>query len=107
MATVIWSKRAKTERRKLIVYGYEEFGQMTAIKFVNKLYDITNILEKHPLIGFIEPSLKGHKGHTYRAYPVIGHIKLIYYYSSSTKTVRIADIWDTRRKPEALTNRIK
>ena len=32
--------------------------------------------------------------------------KLIYYYSESSDTVHVADIWDTKREPSKLGNRI-
>ena len=32
---------------------------------------------------------------------------LIYYYNETTDTVHIADIWDMRRNPAKLANRIK
>ena len=50
--------------------------------------------------------LKNRKKH-YRARHIIGRFKLIYYYNETTDTVHIADIWDMRRDPAKLANRIK
>lgn len=45
MAEVIWNKQAENEWRKKMLYGLDEFGQTTAIRFVQRTNDIVNIIK--------------------------------------------------------------
>ena len=106
MAAIKWSTKARNERRKCIIYGFQEFGKTTAIEFAKRLNEITDMLVNHPLLGFIEPLLIG-RSKQYRGYIIIGHLKLIYFYDESVDTVVIADIWNTYMSPAKLTIRLK
>lgn len=44
--------------------------------------------------------------HHYRHFRLIGPLKLIYYYIESSDTIRIVDVWDSRREPKKLSKRI-
>ena len=106
MAEVIWNKQARQEWRSQLIYGLSEFGEMTAVKFVSRTNDIIANIRKHPKIGFPEPLLR-HKKNQYRAYLIVGPLKLIYRYVESTDTIRIVDIWDMRREPKRLSRRVR
>lgn len=106
MATVIWNKQAELEWRKRLLYGLSEFGQTTTIHFIRRTNHIVEIIRKYPMIGTREPLLRG-KGKSYRYYHLIGPLKIIYYYAEKYNTVRIVDVWDVRREPTKLANRIK
>ena len=106
MAKVKWQKRAEKELYRYLVRGFLEFGEATANKFSAKVAAINADLEKFPETGFPEPLLRDRKK-LYRARHIVGRFKLIYYYATSTDTVHVADIWDTRREPSSLTKRIK
>lgn len=105
MAEVIWNKQAENEWRKKMLYGLDEFGRSTAIRFVQRTNDIVNIIRKHPKAGLREPLLR-HKKKEYRYFHLMGSLKLLYYYVESSDTIRIADIWDSRREPSKLQSRI-
>lgn len=105
MAEVIWNKQAENEWRKKMVYGLDEFGRTTAIRFVQRTNDIVNIIRKHPKAGLREPLLRNRKK-TYRYFHLMGSLKLLYYYVESSDTIRIVDIWDSRREPSKLQRRI-
>ena len=105
MAEVIWNKQAEDEWRKKMLYGLDEFGRTTAIRFVQRTNDIVNIIRKHPKAGLREPLLR-HKKKDYRYFHLMGSLKLLYYYVESSDTIRIADIWDSRREPSKLQRRI-
>ena len=105
MAEVIWNKQAENEWRRKMLYGLDEFGQTTAIRFVQQTNDIVNIIRKHPKAGLREPLLR-HKKKEYRYFHLMGSLKLLYYYVESSDTIRIADIWDSRREPSKLQRRI-
>ena len=106
MATVKWNKTPRQIWRKALLYGFDEFGKTTALRFVSKTNSVISQLEKHPEIGFLEPLLRNRKV-KYRAYHILPHLKLIYRYYSKSDTVRIVDIWDTRQNPFRLKDRIK
>ena len=106
MAIVRWNKRPRQLWREYLLYGLNEFGKTTAIRFVNKTNRVVAQLEKYPETGFPEPLLKG-KDKVYRAYHQLPHLKIIYRFFPSSETVRIVDIWDTRRSPQTLKKRIK
>ena len=52
MAEVIWNKQAENEWRKKLLYGLDEFGQTTAIHFVQRTNDIVTVLPQKKLKGF-------------------------------------------------------
>lgn len=106
MAKVKWHKRAEKELYRYLVKGYLEFGEATANKFSSKVASLNEDLSKYPGTGFPEPLLKDRK-RLYRARHILKRFKLIYYYSESSDTVHVADIWDTRREPSKLANRIR
>ena len=106
MAEVIWNKQAEQEWRKRLLYGLDEFGQTTAIKFVQRTNYIISTIRHYPRIGTPEPLLRGRK-RGYRQYHLIGPLKIIYYYIERTDTIRIADVWDTRREPSKLIRRVR
>ena len=56
MAKVIWNKQAETEWRKRLLYGLDEFGETTAISFVQRTNYIVDIIRKHPKAGIREPT---------------------------------------------------
>lgn len=106
MVTVVWNKQAQNEWRHYLLYGLSEFGKTTAINYVKRTNSIIENIKKYPEAGFPEPLLK-HKNKTYRAYLLVGPLKIIYYYVDSSDTIRIIDVWDMRREPKRLINRIK
>lgn len=106
MAQVKWQKRAEKELYRYLVKGFLEFGETAANHFAATVARINDDLGKYPETGFPEPLLKGRKK-LYRARHIMKRFKLIYYYAKSTDTVHVADIWDTKREPSRLTNRIK
>ena len=106
MAQVVWNKQAQQEWHSKLLYGFNEFGETTAVEFVRRTNHIIDNLKEHPQIGFIEPLLR-HKKRRYRAYLLLGPLKMIYRYIESTDTIRIVDIWDMRREPKRLSRRIR
>ena len=75
MAEVIWNKQAENEWRKKLLYGLDEFGQTTAIRFVQRTNEIINIIRKHPKAGLREPLLRNRKK-VYRYFHLMGSLKL-------------------------------
>ena len=63
-------------------------------------------LQKHPLSYTPEILLLG-KRHKYRSCHIMRRFKIVYYYATSSDTVYIRDLWDTRMNPETLRRRLK
>ena len=55
MAEVMWNKLAIQEWRNRLLYGLNEFGETSAIHFVQRTNDIIDRIRKHPEIGYPEP----------------------------------------------------
>ena len=106
MAQVKWQKRTEKELYRYLVKGFIDFGETTANNFAEKVGAINKDLERFPEIGYPEPLLKNRKK-LYRARHIISRFKIIYRYDAVNDVVHVADIWDTRRDPDKLANRIK
>lgn len=106
MAQIKWQKRAEKELYRYLVKGFLEYGETTANNFAAKVAKLNADLAKYPETGFPEPLLK-EKKKFYRARHINKRFKLVYYYSEVTDIVHVVDIWDTKREPQTLANRIK
>ncbi|MBQ9669258.1 MAG: type II toxin-antitoxin system RelE/ParE family toxin [Prevotella sp.] len=106
MAQIKWQRRAERELFNYLLKGYIDFGETTANRFAAQVAHINDHLSKFPETGYPEPLLS-EKKKLYRARLLSKRFKLIYYYSESTDTVHVADIWDMRREPSTLAKRIK
>lgn len=95
-----WKKRAKAEYQKLIIYCLHEFGPFTAFHFQEKIDNRLCLLENFPCMGKIEPLLLGRR-YEYRSLVVHKRLKLIYYVKDDV--IYIANLWDTRKEPQRLT----
>ena len=106
MAKVTWTRKAQSVRKRFYLQGMRDFGVMTANKTDEIIEEIENDLARWPTTGFPEPLLKG-TVKFYRARHINKRFKIVYRYDETTDTVYIEDIWDTRRKLENLTKRLK
>ena len=103
---VKWSKKAGKVFEDALTQGMIMFGVRTSEMFYHKIKSHETLLAAHPHIGKVEPLLVHKKRHEYRSLVVHKHFKLIYYVESACDTIYIVDLWDTRREPAALTNRL-
>ena len=106
MATVIWTKPAQAVRKRFYLQGMREFGTTVADKTDRIIDEIENDLSKWPTSGFPEPLLRGFTSF-YRARHINKRYKIIYWYDEENDTVVIEDIWDTKRSPVTLKQRIR
>jgi len=104
MMRLVWSKRAIKEWKKVAKYIYSEFGKKSLTNFLNTTKSAERKLIKYPEIGSPELLLSD-KIIPYRSFIVSKHSKLIYYIKNDE--IRISDVWDMRRNPSVLANRIK
>ena len=106
MAVVKWRKQAWQLFNKYVEHARLEFGEKTARKWLTESSVIYDRLQKYPTLYTPENLLVG-KRHLYRSCHIMRRFKIVYYYSKSSNTVYIRDIWDTRVNPETLKRRIK
>ena len=106
MATVKWHNDAWKQFNEYVDYARFEYGKKTAMKWLSEAAIIYNRLQKYPLSYTPEPLLTGKK-RQYRSCHIMRRFKLVYYYSVTSDTVYIKDIWDTKMNPETLRKRLK
>ena len=101
---VKWNKKALTELDKAIAYCILVFGKQVTIQFYGRVMEFNELLVHNPEIGKAEPLLEKYQLN-FRSIVIHEHFKLIYYIKS--QTIHIADLWDIRREPQSLVDRIK
>ena len=104
MKEIRWSKRALQEWMRIAEYLEYEFGQKVAEGFESQTAEKERLLLKNPELGSPE-LLLADKKILYRSLIFTRHNKLIYYIKDNC--IQISDIWDMRRNPEILANRIR
>ena len=103
---IVWTNEARIQRKEIMIYGRIQFGAIVARKFRESLKAQSLLLMDNPYLGKAEPLLADCTKE-YRSLVVHKHYKLIYFVSESNKTVYFVDVWDTRREPGSLSNRIR
>lgn len=103
---IAWTNEARIQRKEIMTYGRIQFGAIVARKFRESLKAQSLLLMDNPNLGKAEPLLVNCTKE-YRSLVVHKHYKLIYFINELNKTVYVVDVWDTRREPGSLSNRIK
>jgi len=106
MATVKWRKQAWLLFNNYVEHARIEYGEKTANRWLTEAAIIYERLQKHPLSYTPEQLLRGKK-HQYRSCHIMRRFKIVYFFSPSSDTVYIRDIWDTRMNPQVLALRLK
>ena len=106
MAVVKWRKQAWQLFNSYVENARIEYGEKTARRWSKEAAIIYERLQKHPLSYTPEILLSG-KRHKYRSCHIMRRFKIVYYYATSSDTVYIRDLWDTRMNPETLRRRLK
>ena len=100
---VEWQEKAKKELQKQLEYCFNKFGCYTTIRIQEKIDKQIRLLAVFPLMGKIEPLLL-RRLYEYRSWVIHEHFKLIYHIIDDV--IYIANIWDTRREPQRLTENV-
>ena len=98
---VKWDKRAMKRLDKATEYGLYKFGEITSIRFYQKIRSYDSLLAEHPRMGKIEPLLIGRR-FEYRSLVVHEFFKLIYYINEVKDRIVVADLWDVRKEPRSM-----
>ena len=91
---VVWNKRAVIKFNEIVAYLESELSQQTAMKFVRKVDDLIEKLNKHPEIGRRTKNKK-----TVRQYRIDKYNKV--YYRKYGKKLLIVYIFDERQNPDS------
>ena len=101
---VIWSIQAKEGLQKTSNYIRKEFGKRSKQKFLDEVLHVASLLERNPYLGQVE-SLLDEASVEYRSIVVNRINKLVYYIHEST--IEIVVLWDTRREPKTLLDKVE
>lgn len=99
-----WNKRALITQWLTAQYIKDNYGMKSAQKFLSQIHRTERLLLQNPNIAPIEPLLEG-KNIEYRSIAVGDSINRIVYHIDGD-LIKIVDIWDMRRNPETLQDRI-
>ena len=102
---VKWDKRALKRLDKATEYGLYKFGEITSIRFYQKIHSYDSLLAEHPRLGKVEPLLIGRR-FEYRSLVVHEHYKLIYYINEVKSRIVVSDFWDVRQEPQHLAEEV-
>lgn len=101
---VIWDRQALKQFDNMIEYGRKKFGEHMVRKFYQRIKSYEPLLTANPQLGIKEPLLENYP-QMFRSIVVHKNCKIIYYVEGDT--LHIADLWDTRREPRALTESLE
>lgn len=96
----------RLQLKQQLEYAFDEFGQLTAKRWVEQLQLFEDRLRKYPASYTPVPELKD-EPILYRGCTVMKNFKIIYYYEEPTDTCVIVTLWDMRRNPLKLVKGIK
>lgn len=83
---------------KILEYAIQNYTRASYRDLYKKFKHAEICLSGQPLIGVREYYLTN-RSKEYRSLYVPKYFKLIYYYDEERDTVRISDVWDTRKEP--------
>jgi len=98
-----WYNGAINAAKRIARYLDANFGMASVRKFNSLIKEYEIVLLQNPLIGLVEPLLQD-RSVVYHSIVINRYNKLIYYVDSDF--IYIVDIWDTRRNPDSLSDRI-
>lgn len=101
---IVWSARAKSEFRKVLVYINQEFGKKPALDFAEKVDQWVIWMSENPEMSPQE-QLLADRVILYRSRKVGKYNKLIF--KNTASILYIVDLWDMRREPSRLACRIR
>lgn len=103
--TVRWTVLAQKEMWEKLSYCEMTFGISISNRFAKEIIKTNQRLTFNPRLGKVEPLLKHLVPMEFRSLVIHPHYKLIYYIDNDE--IIVVDLWDTRRNPQTLVNRIE
>ncbi|SRR5260370_39113264 len=90
---IVWTKRALVKFDKIIDYLESEWGEGVTRTFVNKTYDILDLISDHTELGTLENPEKNIRG-----FLLTKHNRL--FYRATEKEIVLLNFFDTRSGPK-------
>lgn len=103
-AQVKWTAEAEKALDEAVYQCWQKFGGNVSAHFYDQVKNQDRYFATDPNIEKLEPLL-AHKSHAYRSLVVHKLYKIVYYIDADA--VYIVDLWDVRRNPDALAERIR
>lgn len=100
---VIWLPQAQKQLRQTAKYIHREFGQKVRNDFIRDVQHANMLLSDNPYIGSVE-QLLADRSLKYRSYVLNRLNKIVYFINEDH--VEVADLWDVRREPQKLAQRV-
>ena len=88
-----WSKRADAKFDKILEYLEGEFGEVSAVKFVNKVYEFLDLLAEFPEMGTLE-----NKEYSIRGFVIIKQVTI--FYQVRDNMIVLLNFYDNRQRPK-------
>lgn len=101
---VVILEQAEDSIRITARYIQQEFGKRSRDLFLRKIAETKSLLSTNPYLGPLEPLLSDHPS-SYRSVVVAKQNKIVYRIINNC--IEIADLWDCRREPKALSEEIE
>lgn len=92
--TVIWSPEAKRKFENTVQYLEENWSRRAAIRFIDRVYEVVNLISKHPKIFVYLPKYEAHRC------VVVKQVSL--FYRIKENQTELLTFWDNRMDPEKL-----
>jgi plasmid stabilization system protein ParE len=89
---IVWSKRASLKFDQMVLYLSEEWGEKSAGKFINLVFNFLEILSEYPQIGSVENKSKNIRGFT-----IDKHVNV--YYRIKGDSIMLILFFDNRQNP--------
>lgn len=99
-----WSPLAEEAWQDIANYIFDSFGVRALLDYSELTDSWMDTLITNPLVAHFEESLS-HRNKHYRSIAIHQFSKIIYYIENGV--IYIADVWDTRRSPQALSARLR
>jgi len=106
MAQVRWTIKSDSLFDLCVFNAFLEYGQKTSKRWMQERIAFTDLVAKQPEACPPE-ALLADRRRLYRSCIIMRRFKIVYYYATSSDTVHVVDIWDTRMSPYKLRQRIK
>lgn len=91
---IVWTQRANKKFNKIIEYLELEWGNKVTGNFVNKTFDILDLISEHPDLGTLELVDKNIRG-----FLITKHNRL--FYRVEKNSIIVLNFFDTRNSPKS------
>ena len=103
---IIILEKAEKRLHDTARYIRDEFGKKSEQKFKKEFRKTIGLLKDNPYLGPVEPLLL-ERIFIYRSIVVARLNKIIYRIDEDRNRIEIADLWDCRREPTAMTRQVR